>query len=126
MAGFSLIAERYVALAKKALHKGQDNKARQYVKAGLQMQPDHAELLSFNDRLTRQEQQSGGEGESRAVRHNSRWDEPGPLADEPRAAGNVGVSVGRFFRNVKRIFEPGNHQATGDNANNERRDIGSD
>jgi serine/threonine-protein kinase PpkA len=131
MEGFTLIAERYLALAKKALDKGQNNKARQYVNAGLQMQPAHPELLSFNDRLARPAQQSGGGDASRTVRHNRRWDEPRASGhsngrDEPRGAENVGVAVGRFFRNVTRIFEPGKHQTTGDNAHHERRGIGSD
>jgi hypothetical protein len=97
----------------------QDNKVRQYVQAGLQRQHDYPELLSFNDRRTRPAPQSGAGGERRSVRHKSRW-------DGPRIAGVVGVSVDSFFRNVKRICESGHHQATGDNTNNERRDIGSD
>lgn len=128
MAGLSLIADRYLGLAKKALDKGQDNKARQYVKSGLRMQNDHPELLSLHDRLNRQEQQSDGEDESRSVMH---WGEPRAARhsngrDESRAAGNTGGSIDKFFRNVKRIFEQGTHQATGDNANNEPQGGGGD
>lgn len=59
-AGISLIADRYLALARRAFDRGQDRKAEQYVKLGIQIKNDHPELLAFDHRLTHQDRSVGG------------------------------------------------------------------
>ena len=116
-AGFSLIAERYLELATKAFDKGQEKKAQQYVTLGLRIKNDHPELLAFHHRLTSQERHSGGRDEPRATGKSDTRNEP-PLSE------NIGASVGKFFRNVKRMFADGALQAPGDTADSQfqRRD----
>lgn len=53
--GFSLIADRYLELAKKKFNDGWDKKARHYVELGLRVKNDHAALLAFRDRLAEQD-----------------------------------------------------------------------
>ena len=50
-AGFTLIANRYVALAAQALDRGQSKRARTYVESGLRVQNDHPALLMLQARL---------------------------------------------------------------------------
>ena len=59
--GFSLIADRYLALARKKFNDGRDKKARHYVELGLGVKNDHAALLAFRDRL---KEQDGSVGKS--------------------------------------------------------------
>jgi serine/threonine-protein kinase PpkA len=111
-AGFSLIAERYLALARKAFDKGQETKARQYVALGLSMQNDQPELLAFHQRLASQERHSDARHEPDTTAASDTRDEPGTTAtsdtrDEPPEPRNVGASVGKFFRNVARLFAEG-------------------
>jgi serine/threonine-protein kinase PpkA len=54
--GFSLIADRYLALATKAFNQGQDSNAKRYVELGLWVKHDHPGLLALHDRLTSQKQ----------------------------------------------------------------------
>jgi len=54
--GFSLIADRYLALATKAFNQGQDSNAKRYVELGLQVKHDHSGLLALHNRLTSQKQ----------------------------------------------------------------------
>jgi hypothetical protein len=96
-AGVSLIAERYLELATKAFDRGQEKKAQQYVTLSLRIKNDHPELLVFHHRLASQERHSGGR-------------------DEPQLSEHIGASVGKFFRNVKRMFAVGASQAPGDTA----------
>jgi serine/threonine-protein kinase PpkA len=117
-AGLSLIADRYLVLAKTAFEKGQEKKARQYVTLGLRIQNDHTELLSFHHRLATQERHSGGGR-----------DEPGTMASSgtrngSQGPGNLGASVGKFFHNVTRMFADGASRAPSDTADNQfpRRD----
>jgi serine/threonine-protein kinase PpkA len=84
-AGFSLVADRYLALAKNAFAMGQDKKAEHYVKLGLQIKSDHPELLAFNDMLTRQ------------VRHSN--------TGKKSRGRDMGASIDRFFRKTKRLFD---------------------
>ena len=53
--GFGLIADRYLALAKKAFAKGQDTKAKQYVQWGLLVKDDHPELVALQTELTQRD-----------------------------------------------------------------------
>ncbi|MCZ6874876.1 MAG: hypothetical protein O7G88_15330, partial [bacterium] len=55
MTGFSLIADRYLKLARKKFNDGRDDKARRYVELGLGVKSDHAELLAFRKRLAEQD-----------------------------------------------------------------------
>jgi tetratricopeptide (TPR) repeat protein len=84
-AGLSLVADRYLALARRAFAKGQDRKAEHYVQLGLQVKSDHPELLAFNDMLTRQ------------VRHSH--------AGDKSRGRSLGTSIDRFFRKTKRLFD---------------------
>jgi serine/threonine-protein kinase PpkA len=84
-AGLSLVADRYLTLAKNAFAKGQDRKAEHYVQLGLQIKNDHPELLAFNDMLTRQ------------ARHRD-------TGDKSRGR-SIGASLDRFFRKTKRLFD---------------------
>jgi serine/threonine-protein kinase PpkA len=111
-AGFSLIADRYLALASKAFEKGQETKARQYVTLGLRIKDDHPELLAWHHRLTSQETDSGGHDEPDTMVNSSIGDE----SPEPK---NNGTSVGKFFRNVARIFTDRASQAPGDTADSQ-------
>jgi hypothetical protein len=118
-AGFSLIAERYLELATKAFEKGQEQKAKKYVTLGLRIKNDHPELLAFHHRLTSPEQHSSGRDGPRTAGHSgTRNESPGPE--------NIGASVGKFFRNVTRMFPAGASQAPRDTADPEfpRRDGG--
>ncbi len=54
-AGFSLIADRYFTLARKAFDSGRDAKARSYVQSGLRVKHDHPALRSLGDKLRRQD-----------------------------------------------------------------------
>ena len=45
--GVVYIAERYLALAKKAVEKGQSTKAKQYVQLGLSVQSDHPDIRAI-------------------------------------------------------------------------------
>jgi hypothetical protein len=58
--GFAHIADRYYWLAKKNFDDGKDKFARQYVDTGLQVKPDHPELLALRHKLDRQEGTVGG------------------------------------------------------------------
>ncbi len=58
--GFSLIADRYLALANQAFTKGQDTKAKQYVTWGLLVKDDHPELLAFQAKLTQRDGKLAG------------------------------------------------------------------
>jgi hypothetical protein len=111
-AGFSRIADRYLALASKAFEKGQETKARQYVTLGLRIKDDHPELLAWHHRLTSQETDSGGHDEPDTMVNSSIGDE----SPEPK---NNGTSVGKFFRNVARIFTDRASQAPGDTADSQ-------
>ena len=56
--GVPHIADRYLALAKKAVEKGQHTKAKQYVQLGLSAQSDHPDLVSLDTRLKGPEKKS--------------------------------------------------------------------
>lgn len=108
-AGVSLIAERYLELATKAFDRGQEKKAQQYVTLGLRIKNDHPELLAFHHRLASRERHRGGRDEPRTTGYSG-------TRNEPQLPENIGASVGKFFRNVKRMFAAGASQAPGDTA----------
>ena len=58
--GFAHIADRYYWLAKKNFDDGKDKTARRYVDTGLQVKPDHPNLLALRNKLDRQAGTVGG------------------------------------------------------------------
>jgi hypothetical protein len=115
-AGFSLIAERYLTLARKAFDNGQETKARQYVALGLGIKNNHPELLAFHHRLASQERYSDTRHEPIATANSDTQGEPDTTAnsdarDEPPEPRNIGASMGKFFRNVTRMFAEGASRA---------------
>ena len=53
--GPSLIADRYLWLARKEINNGRDEKAKHYVDSGLRIKDNHPELLALRDKLTQQD-----------------------------------------------------------------------
>jgi hypothetical protein len=109
--GVTHIADRYFALAQKAVEKGQYTKAKQYVQLGLSAQSSHPDLVSLDTRLKGLEKKSALSSQ-RVVQKGSREQyEPATRKVNQRAPAEqstplqkVGNSVGKAFRDIKNFF----------------------
>ena len=109
--GMTHIAERYFALAKKAVEKGQHTKAKQYVQLGLSAQSDHPDLVSLDARLKRSEQKSAPSFQRAAQKGSTEQHEPASRKASQKAPveqstplQKIGNSVEKTFRDIKNIF----------------------
>ena len=109
--GVTHIAERYLALAKKALEKGQHTTAKQYVQLGLSVQSDHPDLVSLDTKMKRSEQRSTPS--SQRVTQKGPTEPRGPAtrkasqqapAEQNTPLQKIGNSVGKAFRDIKNFF----------------------
>ena len=62
LAGLMTIADRYVALAQKALKRNQLDKANTYIRRGLTVVPEHQELLALQQQSSAQSGQRSTSG----------------------------------------------------------------
>ena len=108
--GVTHIAERYFALAKKAVEKGQYTKAKQYVQLGLSAQSDHPSLVSLDTRLKGPEKKSAP---SQRVAQKGPTEQREPAtrkasqkapAEQSTPLQKIGNSVEKAFRDIKNIF----------------------
>ena len=109
--GVTHIAERYLALANKAVEKGQYTKAKQYVHLGLSVQSDHPDLASLDTRLKGLEKKSAPSSQRVAQKGPTEQREPAtrPASQKTPAEPStplqkIGNSMGKAFRDIKNFF----------------------
>jgi len=109
--GVTHITERYLALAKKAVEKGQYIKAKQYVQLGLSVQSDHPDLVSLDTRLKGLEKKSAPSSQRVAQRGPTEQREPATRQASQKASAEqstplqkIGNSVEKTFRDIKNFF----------------------
>jgi serine/threonine-protein kinase PpkA len=109
--GMTHIADRYFALAQKALEKGQYTKAKQYVPLGLSAQSDHPNLVSLDTRLNGLEKKSALSSQRVAQKGPREQHEPAARKASQKAPAEqspplqkIGNSVGKVFRDIKHFF----------------------
>jgi serine/threonine-protein kinase PpkA len=109
--GVTHIAERYLALAQKAVEKGQLAKAKQYVQLGLSVQSDHPDLVSLDTRLKGPEKKSAPSSQRVAQKGPTEPREPATRQASPKAPAEqstplqkIGNSVDKAFRDIKNFF----------------------
>jgi serine/threonine-protein kinase PpkA len=109
--GMTHIADRYLALAQKAVEKGQYTKAKQYVQLGLSAQSDHPDLMSLDIRLKGLEKKSAPSSQRVAQRGPREQHEPATRKMSQRAPAEqstplqkIGNSMGKTFRDIKNFF----------------------
>jgi serine/threonine-protein kinase PpkA len=109
--GVTHIAERYLALAKKAVEKGQHTKAKQYVQLGLSVQSDHPDLVSLDTKMKRSEQRSAPSSQRVTQKGPTEPREPAARKTSQQAPAEqntplqkIGNSVDKAFRDIKNFF----------------------
>ena len=109
--GVTHIAERYLALAQKAVEKGQHTKAKQYVQLGLSVQSDHPNLVSLDARLKGPQKKSTIFSQRVAQKGPTEQREPATRkasqkapAEQSTPLQKIGNSVEKAFRDVKNFF----------------------
>ena len=109
--GVTHIAERYLALAKKAVEKGQYTKAKQYVQLGLSVQSDHPDLVSLDTRLKGLEKKSAPSSQRVVQKGPTEQREPATWQASQKAPAEpstplqkIGNSMEKAFRDVKNFF----------------------
>ncbi|MCZ6873898.1 MAG: serine/threonine-protein kinase [bacterium] len=107
--GLTQIADRYLHLARKALSKGQQEKAEHYTRSGLKVKKAHPDLLSLKDELMNQQNQ-----DHQVVNHQeqdySMTDQHEPAEPE----SEVDRSKGTFFQRLKNMMKNQNNQVEED------------
>src|SRR5262249_50140850 len=109
--GVTHIAERYLALAKKAVEKGQYTKAKRYVQLGLSVQSDHPDLVSLDTRLKGLEKKSVLSSQRVAQKGPTEQREPATRKASQKAPveqstplQKIGNSVEKAFQDIKNFF----------------------
>jgi hypothetical protein len=109
--GVTHIADRYFALAQKAVEKRQYTKAKQYVQFGLSAQSDHPNLVSLDTRLKGLEKKSAPSSQRVAQKDLREQHEPAARKASQKAPAEqntplqkIGNSVGKAFQDIKHFF----------------------
>jgi serine/threonine-protein kinase PpkA len=109
--GVMHIAERYLALAQKAVEKGQYMKAKHYVQLGLSVQSEHPDLVSLDSRLKGLEKKSAPSSQRVAQQGPTEQREPATRRASQKAPAEpstplhkIGNSVEKAFRDIKNFF----------------------
>jgi serine/threonine-protein kinase PpkA len=109
--GVMHIAERYLALAQKAVEKGQYMKAKHYVQLGLSVQSEHPDLVSLDSRLKGLEKKSAPSSQRVTQQGPTEQREPATRRASQKAPAEpstplhkIGNSVEKAFRDIKNFF----------------------